>query len=70
MEPNLLLMLTHFRLSNKIIRKVAASGLKYSQLSGLVKLDLTRFGIYNDELQEEMLNEFRNIQGQDQSFAA
>lgn len=63
-------MLTHFRLGNEVIRNVAACGLKYSQLAGLIREDLERLGIEDKDVQDELLAEFPNLGGQDPNFVA
>lgn len=69
MEPNLLLMLTHFRLGNEVIRNAASCGLKYCQLAGLVREDLERLGIEDKTIQDDLLSEFATLEGQDPNFA-
>jgi hypothetical protein len=65
MDPNLLMVLNSFQLENEILERFAASGIKFSQLAGLINEDLAMLGVHDEKLQDEMLRDFRNLEGQE-----
>lgn len=65
MDPNLLMVLNSFQLEDEILERFAGSGIKFSQLAGLINEDLAMLGINDEKLQEEMLRDFRNLEGQE-----
>lgn len=70
MEPNLLLILTHFGLGGRVIRNFASNQVKYNELAGLGNADLQMLGIESEAMQNTLIAEFRNLQGQDADWAA
>lgn len=65
MEPNLLMILNGFQLSNEVMERFAASGIRYSQLASLSHEDLSQLGISDRTLQDDILLEFQSLLGQD-----
>lgn len=65
MDPNILMVLSSFPLENEVLERFAASGIKFSQLAGLINEDLAMLGVHDEKLQDEMLRDFRNLEGQD-----
>lgn len=68
MEPNLLMVLNGFQLDREVFERFADSGIKYSQLAGLSNEDLEMFGVPDKNLQDEMLSDFKNLEGQESYF--
>jgi hypothetical protein len=65
MDPSLRTILDRFNLDNEALEKFARSNILYSQLSALDCQDLESLGVNDCETQEEMLAEFRLLDGQD-----
>lgn len=61
---NLMLVLNRFPLSDKVIGNFGMYQIKYSQLKSLERDDLRKLGI-SDDLSNEMIEEFRLLEGQD-----
>jgi hypothetical protein len=68
MEQNLSMVLASYDLSSEVLSKIIQSGLKYSQLSSLTVEDLELFGIEDRQVQDNMLSEFNQLDGQDDHF--
>lgn len=64
MDPNLMMILKTFQLEKEVIERFAASGLKFTQLAGLSNEDLAMLGVVDRGMQEDMLMEFANLEGQ------
>jgi hypothetical protein len=65
---NLMLALNRFPLSDVIIGNFGLFQIQYSQLSSLVRDDLLKLGITDNKLQDEMLEEFSLLEGQEVSL--
>lgn len=67
-DMNLMLVLNRFPLSDAIIGNFGLYQIKYSQLSSLAREDLLKLGIEDNKLQDEMLEEFQQLEGQEVSL--
>jgi hypothetical protein len=67
-EVNLMMLLNRFRLSEEIIANFGLYQIKYSQLKSLEREDLIKLGISDNKLQEDMLEVFQVLEGQDTTF--
>lgn len=64
MDPNVLLVLRNFQLSNDVLEKFAAREVKFNQLSRLCKEDLALFGVTEQQLQDFMIEAFKSLHNQ------
>ena len=55
-------------LSDTIIGNFGTYGITYQQLNSLNRDDLIKLGITDNQLQDEMLEEFSHLEGQDPSL--
>jgi hypothetical protein len=63
-----MMLLNRFRLSEEIIANFGLYQIKYSQLKSLEREDLIKLGISDNKLQEDMLEVFQVLEGQDTTF--
>jgi hypothetical protein len=64
-DMNLMLVLNRFPLSDTIIGNFGLYQIKYTQLASLQRNDLIKLGIDDNKLQDEMLEEFQTLEGQE-----
>lgn len=62
---NLMLVLNRFPLSDTIIGNFGSFNITYPQLKSLCRDDLEKLGISDNKLQDEMLEEFAHLEGQE-----
>lgn len=60
-----MMVLNRFPLSEDIVSNFGLYQIRYSQLKGLEREDLIKLGISDNKLQEEMLEEFQLLDGQE-----
>lgn len=65
---NLMLVLNRFPLSDTIIGNFGAFHINYHQLKSLNRDDLEKLGIHDNRLQDEMLEEFGHLEGQESTL--
>lgn len=65
---NLMLVLNRFPLSDTIIGNFGAFQINYPQLKSLHRNDLIKLGILDNKLQDEMLEEFKLLEGQESTL--
>lgn len=70
MDPLILTVLNGFNLDSEVLENFAKSRILYSQLSALDNDDLYSLGVSDSDTQEEMLAEFRSLEGQDVHLAS
>lgn len=70
MDPLILTVLNQFNLEGEVLERFAKSNIMYSQLSALDNDDLYSLGVSDFDTQEEMLAEFRGLEGQDIHLAS
>lgn len=63
-----MMVLNRFPLSEEIVANFGLYQIRYSQLKGLEREDLIKLGINDNKLQEEMLEEFQCLEGQEQTL--
>ncbi|KAG5672450.1 hypothetical protein PVAND_002577 [Polypedilum vanderplanki] len=63
-DMSLMLVLNRFPLSDEVIANFSLFQIKYNQLSSLQREDLIKLGISDNKLQDEMIEEFKNLEGQ------
>jgi hypothetical protein len=65
MDPNLVMILKQFHLENEVFERFAAAGIKYNQLAGLCHDDLLMLGVVERTVQNEIIAEFKTLEGQE-----
>lgn len=60
-----MMVLNRFNLSEDVISNFGLYQIRYSQLKALDREDLIKLGINDNKLQEEMLEEFQHLHGQE-----
>lgn len=60
-----MMVLNRFNLSEEIIANFGLYQIRYSQLKALDREDLIKLGISENKIQEEMLEEFQHLGGQE-----
>lgn len=59
------MVLNRFNLSEEVISNFGLYAVRYSQLKSLDREDLVKLGINDNKLQDEMLEEFQHLHGQE-----
>ncbi|CAG9808803.1 unnamed protein product [Chironomus riparius] len=70
LEMNMMVALNKWVLTDTMIGNFGIYGIKYPQLSSLNRDDLIKLGITDNQMQDEMLEEFSHLTGQDPSLRA
>lgn len=65
LEMSLMVALNRWVLSDDVIGNFGTYKITYPQLSSLSRADLIKLGITDNQLQDEMLEEFSTLEGQD-----
>lgn len=68
LDMNLMLILNRFPLSDQMIGNFGKYNITYNQLKSLSRTDLVKLGIEDNKLQDEMLEEFANLEGQESTL--
>lgn len=57
-------------LTDETVGKFGRYGIKYAQLGSLSRADLIKLGIKDNKMQDEMLEDFSQLEGQDPTLQA
>lgn len=62
------MILNGYQLDKEVLERFAGYGIKYNQLAALSAEDLALLGITDNKLQEDLLNDFKTLEGQETYF--
>jgi hypothetical protein len=60
-----MMVINRFSLSEEVVANFGLYQIRYSQLKGLEREDLIKLGVSDNKLQEQMLEEFQLLDGQE-----
>lgn len=70
MDPSIRSVLSRFNLQTDVIENFAKSSIMYNQFAALDNDDLLSLGVTDSETQDEMLAEFKTLDGQEVHLSA
>lgn len=65
MDPAVLTVLNGFNLSSHVLERFAKTHIMFTQLSALDEQDLISLGVSDSQARQDMLTEFKNLEGQE-----
>lgn len=68
MDPHVRSMLRNYQLSDEVVERIANQNISFSQLASLCNEDLELLGITDEGIQNQMLRDFKVLDGQAPNF--
>lgn len=65
MDPAVLSVLNGFNLNSHVLERFAKSNIMFSHLSALDETDLINLSVSDSQTRQDMLRQFKNIEGQE-----